>query len=409
MRINPWGKSDEQKFLELYEKLNPAQSEIVLDQGEHHDSNQSAALTNHRAYEEIEVVTRGVNLIVDSASEIFLDITERLKGETITNPLRPTKLGTLLNFTANPFISAEVMRRNVFMDLVLEGNAFLYFDGAYLYNLPAVHMEIIADEKTFIKEYKYNKQSFSPDTIIHIRENSASSIYRGTSRLNSAKSSIKTLYELSKFQSNFFENSCIIGVVLKSKNILSKKIKDRILAEWRVRFRPRSGGKSPLILDGDFDIETLDKTIKDIDFSDTVKSNEHKILKALGVPIVLLDGGNNANISPNLRLFYITTVMPLVLKYTTALEQFFGYDMKPAVEDILALRPDLKELQGYLTGLTNAGIITRNEARAEIRYEARKEDFADQLIIPANVAGSNINPSEGGRPPNDEEEEENDE
>jgi len=44
----------------------------------------------------------------------------------------------------------------------------------------------------------------------------------------------------------------------------------------------------------------------------------------------------------------------------------------------------------------NTGIITPNEAREAINF-APIEGF-DDLRVPANIAGSAVNPDEGGRP-----------
>jgi hypothetical protein len=46
--------------------------------------------------------------------------------------------------------------------------------------------------------------------------------------------------------------------------------------------------------------------------------------------------------------------------------------------------------------------MTINEARAELRLEKSSEEHADELRIPQNIAGSAANPSEGGRPPDDD-------
>ena len=48
--------------------------------------------------------------------------------------------------------------------------------------------------------------------------------------------------------------------------------------------------------------------------------------------------------------------------------------------------------------MTNSAIITKNEARAEIRLPDHTEDFADSLILPANIAGSATDSTIGGAP-----------
>ena len=125
-------------------------------------------------------------------------------------------------------------------------------------------------------------------------------------------------------------------------------------------------------------------------------------MKALGVPPILLDTGNNANVTPNLKLFFINTVLPLNNKVIQAIEMYFGYDIKPITQDVLALRPELKDLSNYLSTLTNAGIMKRNEAREEIRLEAVPGMVGEDLILPANIAGSAADVTVGGKPPNSE-------
>ena len=61
--------------------------------------------------------------------------------------VRKKKLAQLLNFRPNPYYNADVMKRSIIIDLVLEGDAFLYWDKGYLYNLPASAVEVIADDK----------------------------------------------------------------------------------------------------------------------------------------------------------------------------------------------------------------------------------------------------------------------
>ena len=401
-------------FTKLVNKLNPAQSDIVDDYGDKHDPSPNL-YNNQKAYKTVEVINRGTNLIVDSAADIRYDIGEILDFfVSPTDPpmrIRKKRLNQLLNFRPNPFYNADVFKRNIFIDLILEGDAFIYFDGAYLYNLPALSVEVISDTRTYIKEYKYADKTFKPTEIIHIRENSSDNIFTGSSRLDSAKESVNVLMSMKGFQKTFFNNSAVPGLVLTTPNPLSQRVKDRLLAQWRAKYNPARGGKSPMILDGDFSVEPMSKyNFKELDFNESINTYEQTILKALGVPPILLDSGNNANINPNLRMFYINTILPLTNKVIQALEMYFGYDIKPVTHDVLALRPELRDFANYLTSITNAGIITRNEAREEIRKEPRtEEDFADELVLPANIAGSAQDPSLGGRPSNSGDNDDNEE
>lgn len=398
-------------------KLNPAQPSISEDEGDRKEAT-FAPVYFQRAYDSVEVVRRGVDMIVDSAAEINVSMGEKLPFVPQTTIgagpnkkpglVRAKKLATLMNFQPNEDDDINTFRRQMYMDLVLDGNAFLYFDGAYLYHLPAHLMEIVTGNKTKVKGYVYDsKTDFKPNEIIHIRDNAGDSIYRGVSRLKSTKRSLDTLYKMLRFQELFFENGAVPGLVLTTPNILSQKIKQRILENWRRSYSPKSGARRPILLDGDFKVHPLSEIKwKELDFETSVDGHELKILKALGVPPVLLNSGNNANLSPNLRLFYEETVLPLVTKVISAMERYFAYDLEPDTIGVRALQPEVREQTAKFVGLVNAGIITVNEARTEMRMESSTEEHADKLRIPANIAGSATNPNEGGRPSGDTEEEE---
>jgi len=363
------------------------------------------------AYNSLEYARRGTDLIVDAASEVDISITKALNIPPRTlDPInsdrpirvRQKRLEQMLNFYPNPEEDISTFRRQIFMDVVLTGNGYIYFDGVNMWHLPAKLMTVLPGKRqNKIAGYEYDGNTkFTTNEIIHVKDNSGKSVYTGESRLRSAANSIRVQYRMLRFQEQFFENGAIPGLILTTPNVLGNKIKQRLLAEWAVAYRPESGAKKPLILDGDLKVNPLSQVkYNELDLSDSVDKFDLKILKALGVPPILLDSGNNANIRPNLQLFYETTVLPLTAKYISALEAFFAYDLEPDVIKIRALRPEMRDAAQYYTGLVNAGIITANEARAELRLDPIDEEHADELRIPANIAGSATNPGEGGRPP----------
>jgi hypothetical protein len=139
-----------------------------------------------------------------------------------------------------------------------------------------------------------------------------------------------------------------------------------------------------------------EQSFSDLDFDRAIKTHGERIMTAVGVPPILLQGGNNANIAPNLRLFYLETVLPIVKLYISAVERYFGYDVEAITSNVSALQPELGEIAKYHSTLVNGGIITPNEARVELRYA--KVTDGDTIRVPANIAGSAANPAQGGRP-----------
>ena len=385
------------------EKLNPSQYVISRNEGITIDSREPT-ISYRNAYEQLEIVNRAVNMIVDDVAEIPYTVGQQSPATTnIIKNIRRSKVDLLVNREPNPFQDVSTFKRNLIIDLLIDGNIFIYFDGAHLYHLPADKMTIYSDTNTYVEKYEFdNSIEYSTKEIIHIKENSFDSIYRGVPRLKPALRTMQLLVNMRNFQDNFFKNGAVPGLVLKSPNTLSEKIKERMLQAWVARYNPQSGGRRPLFLDGGLEVENLTEVnFRNLDFQDGIKANEKIVLEAMGIPPVLMDGGNNANIRPNHRLYYLETILPIVRKLGTALERFFGFGMVEDVTGIPALQPELRHQAAYYATLVNTGIMSPNEAREALGKEP-VEGF-DEPRVPANIAGSAANPEEGGRPPVEEE------
>ena len=389
---------------QVEEKNNPAQQYL----GGSIENTREPTASYERQYEELEIVNRAVNMIVDDTAEIPAIIQGSAKYNGIIKGIKRAKVDTLLNYEPNLFQDINTFKRNLVTDFILDGNIFIYYDGVHLYHLPSSKMAITASTDTYVEKYTFsNDIDYSPNEIIHIKENSFYSIYRGVPRLSPALRTMQLMGNMRKFQDNFFKNGAVPGLVLKSPNTLSEKIKERMIQSWSIRYRPDAGGKRPLILDGGLEVDSYTNTnFKDLDFQNSIAENEKIILKALGVPPILLDSGNNANIRPNLRLYYLETILPVVRKLNFGFERFFGFSIKEDITDIPALQPELRDQSQYYTSLVNGGIITVNEAREQLGFESVTGQ--DDVRVPANIAGSAVNPDEGGRPVEEDEEEDGD-
>ena len=321
---------------QVEEKLNPAQYVISRNEGVAINSRENV-ISYRNAYEQLEVVNRAVNMIVDDSSDIPFLVQEQIQGiAPLVKNIRKTRVDLLLNKEPNPFQDVSTFKRNLIIDLIIDGNIFIYFDGAHLYHLPAEKVTIETDEQTFVSHYTFdNAIDYTVNEIIHIKDNSFHSIYRGTPRLKPAQRTMNLLLNMRNFQDNFFKNGAVPGLVLKSPNTLSEKVKERMLQAWVARYNPNTGGRRPLFLDGGLEVDNLTEVnFRELDFQEGIKSNERIILEALGVPPILMDSGNNANIRPNQRLYYLETILPIIRKIKYSLERYFGFEVN---EDVTGL------------------------------------------------------------------------
>ena len=101
-------------------------------------------------------------------------------------------------------------------------------------------------------------------------------------------------------------------------------------------------------------------------------------------------------------MYYLETILPIVRKINFAFERYFGFDLREDTSNVPAMQPELRDQAGYYSTLVNGGVMTPNEAREAMRFE--KLDGLDEIRVPANIAGSAVDPSEGGRPEEEGEE-----
>lgn len=392
-------------FSNLIEKLNPAQT--VISRSEPISSSSGSDIYDFRqAYENIEVVHRGVELIINAAVDINFDILG-------TGPIK--KIDRLLNIRPNPFVDRVRLFRQAYLDFLMDGNVFFYYDQSDLYLLPAYNVTIITDPKTFVKQYNYEIRSamsndknsiiYSPEEIIHIKDDSDKSIFRGKSRLSSLKSVINIYNSLLNFQKQFFKNNAIPGLTLETDSVLSKTVKDRLLQEWKTNYTTIfNGAKTPAILDGGLKVSKISEiSFQNLDFEKSVERLERDISKGLGIPYNMLQPESSSNLPENQVLFFEHTVLPIVKQFSGAFQQYFNsVSIIPDKRNIIALQPDLKTQALYYTSLVNTGIITPNEAREKLRLDLSDDPDMDKIRIPQNITGSATRPDTGGRPTKEE-------
>lgn len=390
----------------IKEKFNPTQPEIARDAGTRVSTTQTKLRTLSNAYELVEVVNRCINILVDNSAMIGFDVQSTLGFTAQSTGMRQKKLVTLLNNRPNPYMDISTFRRLVLMDFLVDGNAFIHFDGHAFYHIPAHKMEVVPDSTTFINSFVYNgTQEFAANEIIFIKDNSVTSVYRGDSRIGSSLSSLLTRESMQGFQKAFYEEGAVMGLIIETDELLSKKLKDRQEREWVSKYNPKRGGSGkPLILDNGMKAKSIANTnFREMDFTDSIDKLEDKVSMALGVPPILLNGGNNANIKPNLELMFYTTILPMLRKFEAAFEFFFAYDIELTTHRVPALKPDLKDQAERLSALVNNGIMTGAEAREELRLDELTDPLLDKIRVPANVAGSatGVTGQEGGKPTSD--------
>lgn len=252
---------------------------------------------------------------------------------------------------------------------------------------------------------------YSADEVIFVADNNIGTLGsdivgypRGSSSVGTATSSAS----LKAFQEMFFKNGAVVGLVVETGRMLGKKAKERTEDYISSRYNPSNGAFKPLILDGDSKAKTVKSfTFSDFDHKTIEESLLHKAALALGIPTAVLQGGNNANIRPNVDLLYSFTVLPMVARLEAALEHKFNVDIRVDPYEIPMFRPDEAALWKRVESAVNNGVITGAEARDMLRLpELEDEEALNSIRVPQNIAGSatGVTGQEGGKPSSEEKE-----
>ena len=390
----------------ITEKLNPGQRIIQTMEDVSRRTNVKP-FTTGGAYATIEILNRTANMVIDSAAECSYTVGEQHNITTYATGVRAATIKNLLNIRPNPYMDTSTFRRLITADLLFEGVAYIHWDGSSLYHVPAALMEVKADAKKFIQKFIFNNTiEYRVDEIIFIKDNGITrgmnSQITGQSRVATTISSLLKREKMLNFKEKFLDNGTVIGLILETDEILNKKLKERKQEELQLDYNPSTGSASVLILDGGMKAKQMSQisSFKDLDFDQDLKRFESAVCVAFGVPEVLINGGNNANIRPNIELFYYMTIIPMLNKVTSSLSFFFGFKITPNTKDVIALTPDKEKESKFVTSLVNNGVITGNEGRKILGFEELDDEQMQKIRIPANIAGSatGVSGQEGGRP-----------
>ena len=105
-----WDKILGREVAEVEEKLNPAQSYYANTS----EPSREFTFKYEKAYEQLEIVNRGVNLIVDDCAEITTTVGPQIPSiQSIQKGLKRSRLDILLNKEPNPFQDISTFKRNL--------------------------------------------------------------------------------------------------------------------------------------------------------------------------------------------------------------------------------------------------------------------------------------------------------
>lgn len=342
-------------------------------------------------YDAIGTVARCVDMIVHSCAKIpFIVVNET---EYYYSAVKKVPKFSQLLKNPSTELSDFDFYKSIYRDLVFKGSALIYNTGLELQYIPDFSYEK--------GKFRVGNTSISPKDVIFINMlNSQDSIF-AIPYIRRIQRQLDTINLMLKFEQQYYRNNGFPGFVLKSSRPLSTKIKEKYLLEFKNMYSIIQGSAgTPLVLDDDLDIVEFQKSFKELDFISSIQNLEESIYASLGVPKVLISSGNNANIKPNVDLFYNFTVDPFVSTVASALTfhaklnyqpEFKNLKFLPDYSDIPILQSDYATRTNAIKSLYTVGIMSLEEARAQLKLG--RVDPTHTFLIPVNIAGSAVDPT----------------
>ena len=267
-----------------------------------------------------------------------------------------------------------------------------------LRNLNPLTMEVEADPAKGITGYTQRvgvqAQKFTPEDIIYFRIFNPLSDVSGLSPLATALEAVLADRQARLHALAFFKNAARPDGLLYTERPLSEEEVEKITHWWQRLFGGISRAWRVGVLGGGLKYEPITVPPKDLAFQELTEQNRRDICAAFGVPPALAgawEAANYATADAQRESFWKETILPQLSYYREKLQKelvpLFGEDIYVDYDasSVEALQEDAVKVAQRLNILVRAGVMTINEARAELGLPPTSG--GDIILLPLGSAG----------------------
>lgn len=369
-----------------------------------------AALLNiqNRDAMTLSAVFAAVQLISNSIAELPI----QLKTDQ-DNKVSVIREHMLYHIFDNCLLTKFTLLKRMVVDLLLKGNAFAYIERDragnpinLVYYKPG---DVTIDYNDLKHELFYRitsiRKKIEPCDIIHLCINADDGI-NGKGIISYASRSLALSKYTEKAVENFFASGCAVNGILSTDSPrLTEDQRNNIKEAW---IKSQTGdGSGMAVLEGGMKYSPVAANSQQAQMLETRQFNIQEIARFFGIsPVLLQDlthSGYNT-IEAMQQEFVIHTLLP----YVTLIENECNRKLiKPSEQHIyidfdeaFIIKSDKQAEANYLSTLVSNGIITINEARAQMGFN-NIEGGDKVLIAYTKIEDNTIGEQEGSEENND--------
>ena len=302
----------------------------------------------------------------------------------------------LLNKAPNKNLPVSLYKKMISQDLDLRGNHYsqIVRNGlgqiVALYPLVSDKMEVLFNKQN--KIYKYDGKVVRNEQIMHVFDIPDTTGFKGISRIEYAKESLKFANSASEHGNKVFENAATPSGAFSHPGELSDEAYKRLKDGLDKKTTGVNNAAKTLLLEGGLTFTPMSITNSDAQWLESRKLNREEVCGIFGVPSSMINDTDNTaygNLEAKYQEFYTGTVFPLI----TILEEIFWMSLLSESEKKdheinfkynTMLRVDTKTRAEYYKMRFGTGSITPNEIR---KYEDENSvDGGDECYVQLNLS-----------------------
>lgn len=240
--------------------------------------------------------------------------------------------------------------------------------------------------------------------------------WRGMAPMTAAYQAADTYYAASLVNARFFDNGAIPSLVLKldkdtGLDKMSQAQADQLRSEMEILYGGYDNAHKIAVLGPGQSFDKIGSEMKDMNFSELMKTTKEEILAVFGVPPIELgfvESANRANSDSQRRLFWEEIIIPDIEDTCSLMNRKLAPRFGPDVffvadySQVPALRRDMKAAAEGVIPFVDCGAYTINEVRRDYLdkepVEWGDEYWHSSLEVPTGEAQAVMTPDANSKP-----------
>lgn len=323
----------------------------------------------------LSAVYRAVELISDSIAILPIEILTEDNKDVNNN-----YLNLLFSKKSNNKLTKYNFIKLLIQNVILKGSGFAYIKRGTnkvvneLVYLRYEDVTVNKDSNEQIISYtapKVSNKQIKPEDMIHLIKNSDNGV-DGKSVLSFANRTLQISQQTENTAKNYFDNGGSLAGILKVQGQVSEKQREQIKSAWNQTYS--TGNNGIAILPGNMEYQSIQINPEDAQLIQTRQFNVQDIARFFGINPVML-GDNSTSSYNTIEAIQTQFVFHTLMPYIQMIEEEFTRKLCPeniiiSLDENYLLRTDKQAQVNYYTALLDKGVLSIDEVRQAIGYEA---------------------------------------